>query len=65
MNIYLFNLLERTGNIIHKYLKIFPMYVDMANLATKPSLWYNGSENGLSDEQTFNMNRIYIIIYLV
>ena len=36
------------------------MYIDMEILATKPSSWYDGSVNGLSDEQTFNMNHIYI-----
>ena len=28
------------------------MYVDMDNLATKPSSWYDGSVDALSDQQT-------------
>ena len=36
------------------------MDVDMDNLATKPSSWYDGSVNVLSDQQKFNMNHIYI-----
>ena len=36
------------------------MYVDMDNLATKSSSsLYDGSVNGLSYQQTFNMNNIY------
>ena len=35
------------------------MDAEMNNLATKPSQLYDGSVNGLSDQQTFNTNHIY------
>ena len=35
-NVYPLTLLERTGNILHKYLLIFPMDVKIANVATQP-----------------------------
>ena len=51
---------ERTVYILHQYLWIFPVYVEMDNISTKPSSWYYGSVNGLLDHQTFNMNHVYI-----
>ena len=57
---YQLTLLERTSNILQKYLYLFPIDIGMDNLATKPSPLYVGSVNGLSDEQTFNMNHKYI-----
>ena len=47
INIYALKLLEGTGNILHEYLWIFPMGVEMANIATKQLSWYDGSMNAL------------------
>ena len=40
------------------------MYVEMDNITTKPSSIYDGSVNGILDQQTFNTNHIYIHPYL-
>ena len=60
MNIYLLNILENTGNILHKYLYIFTMNADMDNLSTKPSPFNYISVNGIPEKQKFNMNHIYL-----
>ena len=39
---------------------MFPVYVEMDNLATKQSSLYDGSVNGFLYQQTFNMNHKYI-----
>ena len=36
------------------------MDADMDNIATKKTLLYDGSVNGLSDQQKLNMNHIYL-----
>ena len=41
------------------------MGYEMDNIATKPLSWYDGSVNGLTDQQTFNINHIYLHIDLV
>ena len=41
-------------------LQTFPMDADMDNIATKKTSLYDGSVNGLSDQQKLNMNHIYL-----
>ena len=41
------------------------MDIDIANLSTKSSSLYDVSVNVLSDQQTFNMNHIYMILFLI
>ena len=60
INIYALNLLDRTGNILHKYLEIFFVDVEMSNKSTKILSWYDGLMDGLSNQQTFIMNHIHL-----